>query len=152
MCLLGFGLLADAQEGLPCLGDARQSTPAGPATAVEGLGATKTEDQQSAVSWPRGAGARSTSTPPGFIDMSASTPLLRSLAASAAPPVESSQGKLAVDDFYANPIQKRAVSFRDIHEPFDKDYSDTHIRRLSFICLQLTLTSRLACCLRTFLC
>ncbi|KAL8451596.1 hypothetical protein Emag_002639 [Eimeria magna] len=57
-----------------------------------------------------------------------STPLLRSLAASAVPAVEPALGRLAVDDFYANPSSKRAISYRDAHEPFDKDYTDIQIR------------------------
>ncbi|KAL8430332.1 hypothetical protein Efla_001097 [Eimeria flavescens] len=65
------------------------------------------------------------SVPP--VDICASTPLLRSLAASAAPAVEP-QGRLAVDDFYAHPFSKRAISYPDTYEPFDKDYTDIQIR------------------------
>ncbi|KAL8272320.1 hypothetical protein Esti_003774 [Eimeria stiedai] len=56
------------------------------------------------------------------------TPLLRSLAASAAPAMEPALGGLAVDDFYLNSSSKRAISYRDTYEPFDKDYTDIQIR------------------------
>ncbi|CDJ34139.1 uncharacterized protein EMH_0018920 [Eimeria mitis] len=62
------------------------------------------------------------------LDANATTPLLRSLAASSAPAVESTQGQLLVDDFYALPLLKGAVCYRDAHEPFDTDYTDVQIR------------------------
>ncbi|KAL8445488.1 hypothetical protein Emed_005569 [Eimeria media] len=77
--------------------------------------------ERSGVGRPRGSDLASSSTCP-------TTPLLRSLAASAAPAVEPALGRLAVDDFYANPSSKRAISYRDAHEPFDKDYTDIQIR------------------------
>ncbi|CDJ49467.1 hypothetical protein, conserved [Eimeria brunetti] len=62
------------------------------------------------------------------LDMSATTPLLRSLAASSAPPVEDTQGQLAVDDFYALPLPKDVLCYRDAYEPFEDDYADVQIR------------------------
>ena len=100
---------------------------------VAPLGQSSTTDGSSAEtggcvyleddSW---AAQKSNSNP--AMDLYATTPLLRSLAASAAPAVEPTQGQLAVDDFYVRPLLKRAVSYRDTYEPFDKDYTDVQIR------------------------
>lgn len=87
--------------------------------------ATNVELRSAAEALPAAA-QRSDTRPP--LDMHATTPLLRSLAASVASPVEPAQGRLAVDDFCTHPLLKRAVSYRDTYEPFDKDYTDVQIR------------------------
>ena len=66
------------------------------------------------------------------LDMSATTPLLRSLAASSAPPVENTQGQLLVDDFYARPLLKGTFCYRDSYDPFE-DYTDVQIRCRPFL-------------------
>lgn len=62
------------------------------------------------------------------LDINASTPLLRSLAASSAPAVDSTHDQLLVDDFYMRPLLKGPLPHRDACDPFDRDYTDVQIR------------------------
>ncbi|CDI75415.1 hypothetical protein, conserved [Eimeria praecox] len=73
------------------------------------------------------AAQRSDNAPPA-LDLSVTTPLLRSLAASSAPPVENAQDQLLVDDFYALPLLRGALRYRDAYDPFERDYTDAQIR------------------------
>ncbi|OEH77784.1 hypothetical protein cyc_03451 [Cyclospora cayetanensis] len=86
---------------------------------------TKTEHEDASKVLSEAA-RRTDNATPVYLDVT--TPLLRSLAASATPAAEPTQDRLAVDDFYALPLLKRAVSYRDTYEPFDKDYTDVQIR------------------------
>lgn len=62
------------------------------------------------------------------LDINASTPLLRSLAASSAPAVDSTHDQLLVDDFYVRPLLKGPLPHRDACDPFERDYTDVQIR------------------------
>ncbi|KAL8436570.1 hypothetical protein ACSSS7_001602 [Eimeria intestinalis] len=111
-------LHAYPQEVVGAVSLAREAVDEDTVTMVE-RGTETTE--RSGLGRPTGKDLTSSSTCP-------TTPLLRSLAASAAPAMQPALGRLAVDDFYANPSSKRAISYRDAYEPFDKDYTDIEIR------------------------